>query len=76
MVMAQNLLDDNFSKSGNTEDVPLCNTRNEEEKSNKCNQCEYATSVKSRLRIHLRMHSGEKPNKCSQCDKVEQMQPM
>ena len=63
MVMAQNLLDDNFSKSGNN-----VVTSNEGEHLNKCNQCQYASSVKSSLRRHLKMHSGEKPNKCNQCD--------
>ena len=33
-------------------------------KSNKCNQCDYASSHLGHLRIHLKMHSGEKPNKC------------
>ena len=32
-------------------------------KSNKCNQCDYASSHKSNLRIHLMTHSGEKLNK-------------
>ena len=26
----------------------------------KCNQCEYATSQKYDLKIHLKIHSGEK----------------
>ena len=38
------------------------------EKSNKCNQCDYASSWAGNLRTHLKMHSGEKPNKCNQCD--------
>ena len=37
-------------------------------KSNKCNQCEYASSHAGHLRTHLKTHSGEKPNKCNQCD--------
>ena len=36
--------------------------------SNKCNQCEYASSHTGNLRTHLKSHRGEKPNKCSQCD--------
>ena len=38
------------------------------EKLNKCNQCDFASSRKSNLNTHLKMHSGEKPNKCNQCD--------
>ena len=39
-------------------------------KSNKCNQCSYASSYASHLRRHLKTHSGEKSNKCNQCDFV------
>jgi len=38
------------------------------EKSNKCNQCDYASSEAGDLRRHLKTHSGEKLNKCNQCD--------
>ena len=38
------------------------------EKSNKCNQCDYACSDPSALRTHLKTHTGEKPNKCNRCD--------
>ena len=38
------------------------------EKSNKCNQCGYASSQAVHLRTHLKIHSGEKSNKCNQCD--------
>ena len=37
-------------------------------KSNKCNQCDYASSRADGLRQHLKTHSGEKSNKCNQCD--------
>ena len=37
-------------------------------KSNKCNQCDYASSHTGNLRTHLKTHSGEKSNKCDQCD--------
>ena len=36
--------------------------------SNKCNQCDYASSRAGHMRTHLKTHSGEKPNKCNQCD--------
>ena len=38
------------------------------EKSNKCKQCDYASSQPGDLRRHLKRHSGEKSNKCNQCD--------
>ena len=37
-------------------------------KSNKCNQCDYASSYANALKTHLKTHSGEKSNKCNQCD--------
>ena len=37
-------------------------------KSNKCNQCDFASSWVSSLRTHLKTHSGEKSTKCNQCD--------
>ena len=38
------------------------------ERSNKCNQCDFASSIVVNLRGHLKIHSGEKTNKCNQCD--------
>ena len=39
------------------------------EKSNKCNQCDFASSRAGDLRRHLKTHIiGEKSNKCNQCD--------
>ena len=38
------------------------------EKSKKCNQCDYASSLAASLRTHLKTHSGEKSNTCNQCD--------
>ncbi len=38
-------------------------------KSNKCSQCDYASSLAGNMKTHLKRHSsGEKPFKCSQCD--------
>ena len=38
------------------------------EKTNKCNQCDYASFHAGHLRTHLKTHNGEKPNKCNQCN--------
>ena len=43
-------------------------TQQSGEKSNKCYQCDYASSWAAALATHLKTHSGEKPNKCNQCD--------
>ena len=37
-------------------------------KSNKCSQCDFASSQAGNLKRHLKTHSGEKSNKCNQCD--------
>ena len=37
-------------------------------KMNKCNQCNYASSHKGHLKVHMKIHSGEKTNKCNECD--------
>ena len=55
--MDQDLIAD---ESGVNVDVPLRNTNNERDKSNKCNQCDYASSSPGNLRRHLKTHSGEK----------------
>ena len=34
---------------------------------NKCNQCEYKSSDKGHIRMHLNTQGGEKVNKCNQC---------
>ena len=38
------------------------------EKTNKCNQCDYACSDPDNLRKHLKIHNGEKSKKCNLCD--------
>ena len=38
------------------------------EKSNNCNQCDYASSQAGNLRSHTKTHNGEKSNTCNQCD--------
>ncbi len=48
-------------------EIPMKNTKNII-KSNKCNQCQYASSHKGHLRAHMKTHSGEKLNTCNQCD--------
>ena len=40
----------------------------QQEKSNKCNLCDYASTRAGNLKTHLQRHSGEKTNKCNQCD--------
>ena len=37
------------------------------EKSNKCSQCDFASSEADHLKRHFITHSGEKSNKCNQC---------
>ena len=54
------------TKKGNTiHESSLANVKatmrekNNREKSNKCNQCDYASSQARKLRTHLKTHSGE-----------------
>ena len=62
--MEQNLEHDNSMQKNFSERVANVHR----EKSNKCNQCDYASSNAGHLRTHLKTHSGEKSNKCNQCD--------
>ena len=62
--MDQDFKDDEFSGSGINVEVPLRNTNNGGDKSNKCNQCDFASIQAGNLRRHLKTHSGEKTNKC------------
>ena len=38
------------------------------EKSEKCNQCDFASSHVGSLKRHLETHFGKKSNKCNQCN--------
>ena len=38
------------------------------ERTNRCNQCKYASYRADDLRTHLKTHSEEKSNKCNQCN--------
>ena len=40
------------------------------EKSNKCSQCNYASSWAGNLKMYLKTHSGGKSNRCNKCDLV------
>ena len=57
-VLDQDLMDDNCENGVNV-DLPLRNANNEGQKSNKCNQCDYASSQAVNLRRHLKMHNGD-----------------
>ena len=70
VVVDRNLQDDDFVENGVNVDIPLKNTKIVREKSNKCNQCDFASSQAGDLKRHLTTHSGEKSNKCNQCDYV------
>ena len=65
--MGQDLIDDDFSESGVIEDVSLRNANNEKVKSNKCNQCNYASSQKRQFQNTFEN---------AQWRKTKQMQPM
>ena len=62
--MDQNIKNGYFSDSVVNVALPTENA----DISNKCNQCDYASSDAGNLRRHLKTHSGEKSNKCNQCD--------
>ena len=38
------------------------------QKSNICNQCDFASSHAQSLKAHLKTHSGDRSNKCNQCE--------
>ena len=66
--MEQTSENDDFSGIKDPTVEIIMKKTNDVTKSNKCNQCEYASSHAGHLRTHLKIHSGEKSNKCNQCD--------
>ena len=64
--MEQSLANNDLSTNDANEEIFMENKK-KGKKQNKCNQCDYANSRPSHLRIHLKIHSGEKSNKCNQC---------
>ena len=65
VVMDQN---HDWSKNNANIETSARVTTDQGKRSNKCNQCAYASSYASHLRTHLKTHNGEKPNKCNQCN--------
>ena len=63
LVMDQNFGQHKSRKRKTNAQIPIRDTKNGE----KCNQCEYTSSLASNLKRHLKTHSREKPNQCSRC---------
>ena len=42
--------------------------KHRDDKQEKCDHCEFASSHKNSLKVHLRIHNGEKLYKCNHCD--------
>ena len=59
LVLAEDYANIEASKNG---------ANNEQDVTNKCNQCMYTSNNAGHLRTHLKTHSGEKSNKCNLCD--------
>ena len=67
LAMEQNLGNYDFGSKNSNVKILKKNTDNDI-KSHKCKQCDYASSHTGHLKTHLKMHSGEKSNTCNQCD--------